>query len=144
MPDIEHSIEIAAPPDRIWPALTTAKGLAGWWTLGETVLTGEPDRLESFTFQSRAVTTRMQVVALDPPRRVSWAPLESNAPGGWVGTTIDFELTPEGGGVRLDFAHRGFAEDEEGYRKVTAGWAHYLQNLKRFVEDQAQQKGDAA
>ncbi len=90
MPDIEHSIEIAAPSERIWPALTTAKGLAGWWTLGETSLTGDPSRLEGFTFQSRAVTTRIQVVALDPPCRVSWLALESNAPGGWVGTTIEF------------------------------------------------------
>lgn len=134
MPDIEHSLTLAAPPARIWPALTTVEGLAGWWSLGETVLEGDPGRLGRFTFKSRAVVTELEVITLEPPRRVMWRTLRSNAPGGWDGTTIAFDLVAEGEGTRLDFAHRGFAEENEGYRKVTAGWAHYLNHLKQRVE----------
>lgn len=134
MPDICHSLHIEAAPQRIWPMLTTARGLGGWWTLGETELSGDPGRLGRFTFKSRAVVTELEVVALDEPSCVAWRAAASNAPGGWDGTTITFTLTPEARGTRLDFAHTGFAEDNDGYRKVTAGWAHYLHNLKRLIE----------
>ena len=32
MPDIVHTVEIATTPDRLYDALTTQGGLAGWWT----------------------------------------------------------------------------------------------------------------
>jgi uncharacterized protein YndB with AHSA1/START domain len=114
--------------------LTTVEGLAGWWSLGETTVEGDPGVRGPFTFRSRAVVTHLGVTALDPPAHLAWRATESNAPGGWDGTTITFDLTPNDKGTRLYFAHRGFAEDNEGYRKVTAGWAHYLQNLKRLIE----------
>lgn len=134
MPDIEHQVLIVAPPDWVWPALTTNQGLSRWWSLGETVLAGDAGRLGHFEFRSRAVVTRLKVVALDAQTRLVWRTIESNAPGGWNGTSISFDLTALAGGTRLDFAHRGFAEDNDGYRKVTAGWAHYLNNLKVLVE----------
>jgi uncharacterized protein YndB with AHSA1/START domain len=134
MPDIEHALRLQAPPERVWPALATASGLAGWWTLGETRLAGDPGKLGPFTFQSRAVVTHLEVTRLDPPRHVAWRATHSNAPGGWDGTVITFDLVPENGETRLDFAHRGFAEANDGYRKVLAGWAHYLQTLKHVIE----------
>jgi uncharacterized protein YndB with AHSA1/START domain len=134
MPDIQHTLSIDAPTDWVWLALTTTEGLRGWWSLGETVLDGDPGVLGPFTFRSRAVVTALEVTSLKPPTHVAWRAIRSNAPGGWDGTSITFDLMSEGGGARLDFAHRGFAEDNGGYRKVTAGWAHYLQNLKRLIE----------
>jgi uncharacterized protein YndB with AHSA1/START domain len=135
VPDIQHSLTIAAPPERVWPALTTLDGVAGWWSIGHTELEGDPGVLGGeFRFQSRAVVIRMRVEALDPLRHVRWRPVEANAPGGWVGTTITFDLTADTAGTRLDFVHQGFAENNEGYRLVTGGWAQYLDNLKRLVE----------
>ncbi len=137
MPDIRHTMTIEATPQQIWPALTTAEGVGGWWTLGDAMLTGEFGAPGEFSFQSRDVTSRIEVTVLDPPAHVAWRAIESNAPGGWAGTTITVDLTAEGDGARLDFAHRGFAEDNEGYRRVVAGWAHYLQNLKRAIETES-------
>ncbi len=134
MPDILHSFLIDAPPERVWPALTSNEGVGGWWSIGHTQLDGDPGSLGAFLFRSRAVSIRIQVTALQPHDHVGWRPIEANAPGGWTGTTISFDLRSEGDGTRLDFAHRGFAEDNEGYRLVTGGWAQYLQNLKEQVE----------
>ncbi len=144
MPDIAHTLEIEAPPQRVWPALTTVDGLSGWWSLGETELEGDPGRLGTFTFRSRAVVTELEVMALDQPRRVEWRAVRSNAPGGWDGTIITFSLTQEDMSTRLSFTHRGFAEDNEGYRKVTAGWAHYLNNLARLIKTDRGNDGEAS
>ena len=122
------------PPARVWPALTTHAGVGAWWNIGRTELTGDPGVLGQFRFQSGSVVIVMEVAALDPPAHVAWRPVEANAPGGWIGTAISFDLAAEGAGSRLDFAHRGFAEDHEGYRRVTEGWGVYLRNLKRLVE----------
>ena len=134
MADIEHQLSIGASAERIWPSLTTAEGLSGWWTLGETRLEGDPGAIGIFIFRSRAGVTHLEVLSLSQPRQITWRPIESNAPGSWRGTAITFDLFIVHGKTRLEFAHRGLADDDEGYRKVQAGWAHYLQNLKRFVE----------
>lgn len=134
MPDIEHRLEVSATPDRIWPALTTAEGVGGWWTLGDAILVGDFGEAGVFRFQSRGVAIRLSVAGFDRPRHLAWRPIEANAPGGWIGTMISFDLAPDGDATRLRFAHRGFAADDEGYRRVHAGWAHYLGRLKQFVE----------
>lgn len=134
MPDINHRLEIEANPEEVWTALTTATGITGWWTLGDTTVSGDPGKLAGFRFQSRNVVTDIEVEALDRPTHVAWRTVASNAPGGWAGTKITFDLIGEGKTTRLDFAHRDFAEENEGYRRVVGGWAHYLQNLKQFVE----------
>jgi uncharacterized protein YndB with AHSA1/START domain len=134
VPDIQHSLNVDVLPERVWPALTTNQGVVAWWNIGHTKLTGNPGVLGEFSFQSRAIVIRMQVIDLAPYAHVEWRPIEANAPGGWLGTTITFDLSREGGGTHLDFAHRGFVEDNDGYRLVTGGWALYLQNMKRLVE----------
>jgi hypothetical protein len=76
----------------------------------------------------------VRVDALDAPHRVGWTTLSANAPGGWDGTTITFELSVDGSDTVLSFAHRGFAEANEGYALVTTGWAYYLVSLQHYVE----------
>ena len=134
MPDIRHVLIIDAPPDRVWAALTTRAGVTQWWNIGHTCVQGDLGQPGAFVFTSGDVVVRIEIAALEPHARVAWRPVEANAPGGWVGTTITFDLTRQGGATRLDFAHCGFAEDNDGYRRVTGGWGVYLQNLKRKVE----------
>ena len=135
MPDILHTIDIAAPADSIWPALTTIDGIGGWWTIGQTTLEGDPSGRGAFIFRSGPVIIRLEVTTFDATSRVEWRPVEANAPGGWIGTTISFTLVSGQTTTRLSFEHNGFVEDNDGYRRVTAGWGQYLQQLKRLVED---------
>jgi uncharacterized protein YndB with AHSA1/START domain len=39
MADIRHRVGIAAPPARVYEALTTTEGLSGWWTR---IVEGDP------------------------------------------------------------------------------------------------------
>jgi hypothetical protein len=76
----------------------------------------------------------VRVDALDPPVRVGWKTISSNAPGGWDGTAIAFDLRAEGGDTVLLFAHRGFAQTDESYALVTTGWAYCLVSLQQYLE----------
>ena len=60
--------------------------------------------------------------------------VSSSAPGGWVGTTIAFDLRAKGSDTLLSFAHRGFEQANEGYARVTSGWGYFLGSLQLYLE----------
>jgi uncharacterized protein YndB with AHSA1/START domain len=133
MPDIMHLLKIHASPEQIYPALTTAEGIRAWWTRDAT-LESKVGSTAEFGFHQRKVVTRVRIAELTPPTRVKWTTLASNAPGGWSGTTITFELRAEGSDTVLLFAQRGYPRADEGYARVTTGWGVYLHSLQSYIE----------
>ena len=109
MPDILHRLTIHAPPERVFEALTTAEGIRNWWTR-DADLDARIGGAGEFRFYGGSGVTSVRVDALDAPHRVGWTTLSANAPGGWDGTTITFELSAHGTDTVLSFAHHGFAE----------------------------------
>lgn len=65
---------------------------------------------------------------------MGWKTISANAPRGWDGTTITFDLRGEGGDTVLSFAHRGFEHADEGYVLVTTGWGYYLVSLQQYLQ----------
>jgi uncharacterized protein YndB with AHSA1/START domain len=133
MPDIMHLVRMHASPERVYQALTTAAGIRNWWTR-DAVLDSKIGGTGEFGFNVRRVVTKIRVDQLEPPVRVGWKTIASNAPGGWDGTTITFDLRGEGSDTVLSCAHRGFAQADEGYTRVTTGWGHYLVSLQLYLE----------
>jgi len=133
MPGITRVTRVKATPERVFEAITTAQGISKWWTR-DVQLDSAVGGVGEFAFFERKVVTKVRIDALQPPRRVAWTTLESNAPGGWRGTTIMFDLRADGGETVISFAHRGFKEANEGFERVTSGWAYYLESLKQFLE----------
>ncbi len=68
-PAIVHELDIAATPDRLYQALTTSAGLAGWWT-PEASAAEAVGGLNELRFGSMAL--RFRVDALDSGRHVAW------------------------------------------------------------------------
>lgn len=133
MPDILHLLKIRTPPARVYQALTTADGVRAWWTRDadlEPALGGTG----AFRFYEGTKVTAVRIDALAPSARVGWTTLSADAPGGWAGTTITFDLRPDADGTVLAFAHRGFAQADDGYALVTTGWAYYLVSLQQYLE----------
>ncbi len=128
-----HLIKIRATPERVYQALTTAEGIRNWWTR-DADLDSRVGGAGQFRFYQGKGVTHVIVEDLKPPTRVSWKTLSANAPGDWPGTTINFDLRPDGNGTILHFAHRGFAQADEGYALVTTGWAYYLVSLQQYLE----------
>lgn len=122
MPDIMHLIKINASPERVYEALTTAEGISNWWTR-DAVLDSKIGGTGELVSMNARPVTKVSVDELKPPVHVGWKTISSNAPGGWEGTTMTFDLRAEGSATVLSFAHRGFEHADEGYACVTTGWA---------------------
>jgi len=134
MADIHHHLRIGAPRTQVYAALTEAEHVRCWWT-PEAELDLQVNGEGMFRFAGAAVVTRIRIATLQAPAHVVWKVMESNAAGGWEGTEIAFALSEDGAGTILRFTHRGFREADDGYARVSTGWAHYLTNLKRYLED---------
>ena len=132
MADILHRIVIAAPPERVFDAITTAEGLRSWWTKDSTA---EPKAgsVAVFKFNGGKVVFRMRIDALDPGRKVEWTCL-GDWPE-WGDTTLSWDLEPtDDGGTTLRFAHRGWKTTEKEYAACNSTWGHLMFVLKDYVE----------
>jgi uncharacterized protein YndB with AHSA1/START domain len=130
--DYEASLELECTPQAAFEALTTVEGLAGWWT--SVTGDGSPGGELQFQFGQGAPLV-MHVDAADSGSRVQWTCLRYDPLPDWVGTSISFELTPDGsGGCALAFRHRGLTPKLECFDGCKSGWDHFLPSLERYAE----------
>jgi uncharacterized protein YndB with AHSA1/START domain len=134
---IERTVEVDAPPGRVWAALTTAEGLGAWfgneaaidlrpggsarlsWTTGERIDL-RVERVEEPTVFG--FTWHIHGLPEDDPRR----------------TYVEFTLEPAGSGTRLRVVETGFAqlpEDASGkaYDANSEGWTRELGELVSYL-----------
>ena len=134
MADILHKISIAAPPAKVYAALTEERGLAGWWTEN---VRAEPTvgSIARFRFDDDTGPD-MEIVDLQPDRLVHWRCV-AKVPGPtdeWIGTEFFFELEPVAGGTVLRFSQRRWLEASDFLRYCSIKWATYLVGLKSLLE----------
>lgn len=130
MADILQDFPIAAPPDRVFAAVSQPALLDEWWTLRSD---GVPTSGATYTLDFgpgylwRAVVTRVQ------PGRAFELRL-TEADDDWRHSTVGFDLEPSGAGTQVRFAHRGWPEANGHYRTSCHCWALYLRVLRRHLE----------
>lgn len=133
--DIVHRVGIQAPPSRVYDALTTVGGLAGWWTTDTTGSAQAGGRLD-FRFQTAAGDEiggfGMDVLALTPAQRVCWR--VQAGPPEWVDTEIEFALSQQDGQTIVLFGHRHWREAGEFMAHCSTKWATFLLSLREYVE----------
>ena len=135
MNDLRTSIEIAAPPETVWAALTEPAQLASWWgsddmyrttdwqfdmTLGGAWSCGGSDA------GGEKFTVKGTVLEVDPPRVFSYTWKPSWEPG--PETTVKYSLSrTSSGGTLVEVHHWGFGSEqsrndhEQGWQRVL-GW----------------------
>ena len=131
MPAILHELTIDAPPERVYEAITEQAGLAAWWTNFASAQ-AKVGTISEFSFYGGQVLMRMEITALEPPRRVDWKAL-AGAPD-WPGTRITWELSPADNGTKILFGHRDYASTGGSFASVNYNWAWYLTSLKAYLE----------
>ena len=104
---IEHSLEISRPPEDVFEVLVDLDRLPDWQSSAIAASSDGPLELGSLVhekrrFLGRELADELEVVAFDPPRRLT---LRSQR--GPVRLTIDHELEPNGGGTRLTVVASG-------------------------------------
>ena len=131
MPDILHRIGVEhTSPERVYDALTTLDGLAGWWTEDTTGQT-ELGSVIKFRFGPPGGFD-MSVVKLDPGRLVRWEVVDG--PSEWIGTHVQFDLRQDGDYTIVLFRHEGWREPVEFMHHCSTKWATFLMSLKQLLE----------
>ena len=135
MADIIHRIGIKATAGQVFKAVSTIKGLSGWWT--EKVEGDEQKGGKiSFHFQTKKGETlgsmTMEVQKLEPPTEIQWRCVDG--PPEWIGTSISFELSEQDGQTILLFGHRHWKEAVEFMAHCSMKWAVFLLSLRDYVE----------
>jgi uncharacterized protein YndB with AHSA1/START domain len=134
MDTIHHLVEIDAPGDKVYDALTAESGLSGWWTTK--VASPDPSVGSSvkFTFED-PFHPEMEITELEPGSLVAWR--GANQP--WLDAQIRFELGDSqryGDGTALRFWQRYAGDlDDDSFGIFNYNWAYYLESLRRLVTE---------
>ena len=131
MADILHRVGIKSSLDKVYKALATVEGLAGWWTddtRGESKVGG----VIHFQFGERGFFFDMKVLELQPATRVLWQVVDG--PEEWIGTTVSWELRQEKDYIIILFKHLGWKEPVEFMHHCSTKWGIFLMSLKSLVE----------
>jgi hypothetical protein len=129
MVDILHRAGIKSSSlDDAYKALTTIRGLSGWWTenaQGKTKAGGGSN-------SALAPGIDMKVLELDPARRVLWQVVDG--PAEWIGTKVSFDLRQDCDWTIVLFKHQGWKEPVEFMHHCSTKWAVFLLSLKSLLE----------
>jgi uncharacterized protein YndB with AHSA1/START domain len=136
---IERTVQLAAPPGKVWAALTTAEGLSAWFG-DEATIDLRPGGEGRMRWHAEGYTAQMRVVRVEEPVvfGFTWSifGLPEDDPRR---TYVEFTLESAGSGTRLTVVESGFAQlPEDVYRKSydgnTEGWAKELGELAAYLD----------
>jgi uncharacterized protein YndB with AHSA1/START domain len=127
-------LTIAAPDERVYDALTTLDGLAGWWT---PTVSGSPTAGGEITFSFGDEKVVMRVDRASRPTSVAWTCLSHSKFAEWEDTTLSFEVKQLPGATQLTFRHVGLVPPLDCYSVCERGWDHYLASLAAHVVEDA-------
>jgi hypothetical protein len=120
--------------DHVYTAQATREGLADWWT-NNTQGESKVGELLQFRFSadgSEIGGFDMQVLELDPAKRVRWQVIDG--PAEWIDTNISWDLKQEGDYAVILFKHQGWKEPVEFMHHCSTKWAIFLMSLKSLLE----------
>ncbi|HEV2452546.1 MAG TPA: SRPBCC domain-containing protein [Streptosporangiaceae bacterium] len=135
---IERTVELAQPPDKVWPALTTAEGLASWFGNEATIDLRPGGR--AWMRWTDGPTVDMRVERVEEPAIFGFTwPIYGLPEDDPRRTYVEFTLEPAGAGTRLRVVETGFAQlPEDVFRKAydgnTQGWASELAELVAYLD----------
>ena len=136
MVGIHHRIGIKAPIAKVYAAISTIEGVAGWWsreTSGSSSKKGDAVDIR-FLAPDGGEKGRMtfDVTGLDPDRKVQWR--FRSGPEEWIGTDVVFDLKQEGEQTIVLFSHENWRERVEFMSHCSMKWATFLLSLRELVE----------
>ncbi len=144
---IVSEIEIAAPADRIFQALTDSAQLKRWFSSPEcpAKFWQMDARLGGHygyaTEKGRVVVNNVsefecqgEIVEFEPPRLLAYTWLANWHDDRARPTTVRWELTPKSGGTHVKVTHSGLAQEPVARKDYAGGWIGVVEMLKKFIE----------
>jgi uncharacterized protein YndB with AHSA1/START domain len=148
---IVSEIEIAAPPERVFQALTDAGQLSRWFSGPECPaksweMDPRPGGRYGYATQKGSLVVngvsefecRGEIVEYDPPRLLSYTWIANWHDDTSRPTLVRWELTPQGGtkhsATHVKVTHSGLAQEPVARKGYSGGWPGIVAMLKKFVE----------
>lgn len=143
---IDRTIEIGAPVERVWHALTDPREVSGWFrfTIEGNFKAGEDVWMTATHEPYVGQRFRVRIVELTPPRRMVWRwhPGEVDPAVDYSKepeTTVTYTLEPTATGTRLIVSETGFdaislARRAKVFADNSQGWADVLNWIKAHAE----------
>jgi uncharacterized protein YndB with AHSA1/START domain len=144
---VVSEIEIAAPPERVFAAITDAKQMTRWWAspiCEHTFFEMDARVGGKWGFYTTPATQSIngvnefkcggEILEFEPPKLLvyTWIANWNDKPESK--TIVRWELIPTGSGTRLRVIHSGLAEQKVARELYQGGWPGVVDNLKKFVE----------
>jgi uncharacterized protein YndB with AHSA1/START domain len=135
-------VEIAAPPEAVFNALTDPAQLERWWGSDQDYRTsdwvvdlrvgGQWSCQATNTGDGRSSSVRGEYLAIEAPRLLeyTWCPSWE----GFQSSTIRCELEPTATGTRLTIDHGGFQQRPTSASGHAEGWQRVLGWLTDYAE----------
>jgi len=134
-PTFVYVTYIAAPPERVWEALTRPDVTEKYW-FGYRVAAdgGAGARMTAYNPAGRKAHDD-PIIESDPPRRLvyGWKPLYKDLPDEKP-SRVTFVLEPVKNQTRLTVTHDEFEEGSRMFEMISKGWPAVLSSLKSFLE----------
>jgi uncharacterized protein YndB with AHSA1/START domain len=134
-PTFVYVTYIAAPPERVWDALTKPDLSEKYWFGYRVRADGRPgERMTAFNPAGRQVHDD-PIVESDPPRKLvyHWKSLYKELPDERP-SRVTFLLEPLKGQTRLTVTHDDFDAGSRMFDMISKGWPAVLSSLKSFLE----------
>lgn len=133
-----HQIDIAAPPERVWEALTTPDQISKWffgvdtesdWQVGSPLIhRGE--------YNGQRYEDKGEILELDPPKRfvhTHWSPMSGLPDTPENGQRVTWTLEPIDDLTTLTVAEENLPSDEA--KAISdKSWPQALRSLRELVE----------
>jgi uncharacterized protein YndB with AHSA1/START domain len=129
---------IHTSPHELYKAVTSVPGIKHWWSNDVVANNGDITvRFGEKNFQT------LRLLNLSPDKKVVWEwiaqyfPIEGTPKTDeWVGTRVSFDIQANlDGSCTLIFTHLGLTPQLVCYDKCNAGWNHFLESLKGYLEN---------
>jgi uncharacterized protein YndB with AHSA1/START domain len=135
MAHITHRVGIKASLQKVYDALATIEGIAGWWTQ-DTSGISETDKTIVVRFHSpddkEIGSMNMVVKALEANKKVHWK--FTAGPDEWIDTDVIFDLHQEEDYTIVVFNHKNWRDEVEFKAHCSMKWAIFMLSLKELVE----------
>jgi uncharacterized protein YndB with AHSA1/START domain len=130
MASIKHLFHINTSKEKVFEALTTIKGLSGWWTAttgGDTKVGGTVQ----FRFGDMGGPD-MKVKEIKPNESVTWECV--GGPEDWIGHIFNFHLDTADNKTRVRFEQSGWKETDDFYASCNFSWGRYMESLRQLCQ----------
>jgi uncharacterized protein YndB with AHSA1/START domain len=144
---IVSEIDIAAPPARVFQALTDAGELKLWFTNPESPLEfwefdARPGGKYRYATEKGTLVVNGvsefechgEVLEYVPPRLLVYSWIANWHDDTARQTVVRWELTPTSTGTHVKVTHSGLAQEPVARKDYSGGWPGVVEMLKKFVE----------